>query len=66
MAYKNSLRKYRLKRKMTQERLAYWIDEHQSDISKYERGKKQMTEETIKEMCQALNCTPTRLLKESR
>jgi DNA-binding Xre family transcriptional regulator len=61
----NSIKKIRERRKLTQKQLSEITGIDQANLSQHESGKKMMREDTIRRLCDALECTPTQLMKES-
>jgi transcriptional regulator with XRE-family HTH domain len=66
VAFKDKLREIRLKRKLSQEKLAEMLGTKQSYISSWEHGKYEPRIETLKEIAHALNCTVSELVGNGR
>ena len=62
----NNLKKYRLKRKMTQEQLAELIDVSVQYISRLETGKHSPSLSTVEDLSWALNIRPFQFFEEEK
>lgn len=64
--FKDKLKEIRLKRKLSQEKLAELLKTKQSIISCWENGKYEPRIETLKVIAHALNCTVSELVGNGR
>lgn len=62
----NSIKKLRERAGLTQSQLAKMAKVDQANLSQWENGNKMMREDTIRKLCNALDCTPTKLMKMSK
>jgi len=62
-AFGSVIRRERMKRRMTQERLAELADLHHNFISLVERGKTAAALDSIAALAEALDCRPSQLIR---
>ena len=58
------IRKYRLKRRLTQEKLAFEADLHRAYIGQIERGEKNIGVQNFQKIAKALNIKMSKLLEK--
>jgi len=59
----STIREYRLKRKLSQEKLAELSDLHRTYISEVERGERNISLVNIEKICNAMDVKPSELFK---
>jgi len=62
--FAKNMRKSRLRRGLTQERLAFAMRMHRTEISLLERGERDPRLSTVVKLARALDCTPSSLLED--
>ena len=62
--FAENMRQARLRRGLTQERLAYACKLHRTEISLLERGERDPRLSTVVRLARALDCTPSSLLED--